>query len=231
MSRESHDTTTEPKAQHGALTSYIVGFVLSLVFTLIPYYMVVNKTLEGTALLVAIIGFAIVQLIIQMVFFLHLGREKKPRFQLYFLIITVGAIMAVVVGSIWIMNHLHYNMSVKDVKDKIASDEGVYQIDGEQIGTCPGATGTKHMIELKNNVATPRHTDAKLCDTLIIVNLDNATHEIRFGSEEKPATYAGENGKTLRQRRNLVLTLTELGTHQFHDPILDGISGDFTVAQ
>jgi cytochrome o ubiquinol oxidase operon protein cyoD len=229
MSEQEHHTQTTPEPKHVSLTPYVVGFVLSLVFTFIPYYLVVNKSLDGNTLLATIIGFAMLQLVIQVVFFLHLGREKKPHFNSLFLIGTIGAIMVVVLGSIWIMNHLHANMSATDVTNKVASDEAVRQIDGDQIGTC-AEVGVNHKIELKNDTITPIHIDAKLCDTITLSNRSDATREIRFGTLEERETYAGEEGETIRPRRNKIFTLAELGTHQFHDPINE-ISGDFTVTR
>jgi cytochrome o ubiquinol oxidase operon protein cyoD len=212
-----------------SIKPYVIGYALSLIFTLIPYYLVTEHALTGNVLLAVIIGFAVLQLVIQVVFFLHLGREPKPRWNLLFFMNTVSIILLIVVGSLWIINHLHYNMMPIDVTNKISEDEAVHQLNGEQTGTCPGGTGTNHKIELKNNTATPRHTDARLCDTLTITNLDDTAREIDFGVHEKHETYAGETGKTLRPGRNMVVTLTELGTHKFHDHILDEISGDFTV--
>ncbi len=230
MIEESHTTKKQSKQEHGTLASYVIGFALSLVFTLIPYYMVVNKSLTGNALLATIIGFAVIQLVIQVVFFLHLGREKKPRWNLLFLISTIGIILLVVVGSIWIMSHLYHNMSGINVTDKIAADEAVYQIDGTQTGSCPGGAGTNYRIMLMDNVADPRHVDAHLCDTLTIVNHDDVAREITFGSDpQHHEMYAGETGNSIRPGRSVVITLTELGTHQFHDHLLDGMSGDFTV--
>jgi cytochrome o ubiquinol oxidase operon protein cyoD len=223
---------SKPKANsqvHGTVKSYVTGFVLSLVFTLIPYYLVVAKSLTGNALLGVIIAFAVVQLVIQVVFFLHLGREPKPRWNLLFFLSTISIILLVVVGSIWIMSHLQHQMSATDVTNKISTDEAVHEVNGVQTGTCPGGTGSVHMIELKNDAASPRHTDARLCDTIIITNTDDTARDIEFGVHDLHETYAGEMGQTLRPGRNMVLTLTELGTHKFHDHLLDNISGDFTV--
>lgn len=230
MSNALHNNKTEvePEREPSTARPYVIGFLLSVVCTLVPYYMVVEKIVTGTTLLATIIGFAMVQLIIQVVFFLHIGREKKPRFNLFFLVSTIGIIFVVVVGSIWIMNHLHYNMAGKDVADKISTDEAVYQVDGQQVGTCPG-TGTNHKIELKNNTAHPPHIDAKLCDTLTIINLDDTERTINFGAYEQHETYAGETGHTIRPGRSTVLTLTEPGIHTFHDHIQNEISGGFTV--
>jgi cytochrome o ubiquinol oxidase operon protein cyoD len=201
------------------------------VFTLIPYYLVTQHALAGNVLLAVILGFAVFQLVIQVVFFLHLGREPKPSYNLIFFMNTIGIILVVVVGSVWIMNHLHANMMPANVTDKISTDEAVHQLHGAQTGTCPGGNGVVHMIELKNNAASPRHTEAKLCDTIIITNADNVARDIEFGVHEKHETYAGQMGQNLRPGRNMVLTLTELGTHKFHDHILDEISGDFTVSR
>lgn len=224
------NTEKPTKPKHATATSYVIGFVLSLVFTLIPYYLVVQKSFSANALVATIIGFAVLQLVIQVVFFLHLGREKKPHWNLLFLISTIGIILVVVGGSLWIMNHLHYNMSAVDVTNKVANDEAVHQIAGEQTGTCPGGTGTNHKIMLMDNVASPSHIDARLCDTLTIVNHDDAARQINFGIHYQHQTYAGQSGKTIRPGRNMVIRLTQLGTYKFHDHLLDEISGDFTVA-
>lgn len=223
-----HDTPS-PKREHHTLQSYIVGFALSLVATLVPYYLVVQKAASRQTILVLIVWFAVLQLVIQVVFFLHLGRERKPRWNLFFLASTMGIIMVVVLGSIWIMNHLHYNMMSKEVTDKIVNTEAVHTINGMQAGTCPGGTGTVYKIELKSNQASPNHVDARLCDTIMLINMDDQVRDIEFGVHEEHVMYAGEGGQEIRPGRNMVITLTELGTFRFHDHIQDRISGDFTV--
>ncbi|HSX29064.1 MAG TPA: cytochrome o ubiquinol oxidase subunit IV [Candidatus Saccharimonadales bacterium] len=231
MSKQLQPTSTTPKPHHGTLTSYVVGFVLSLLFTLVPYYAVVHKSFTQNTLLLAIMAFAVVQLVIQVVFFLHLGRERKPRFNLFFLVSTVGIIVFIVTASVWIMHNLHYNMMGTQVTDKIAADEAVHQVNGVQAGTCPAGTGTSYKIELKNDQPAPSHVDAHLCDTLIIVNLDDATRQINFGEHDHHGTYAGNPGEAIRPYRSMAFRLTEPGTYKFHDHLEDRITGDFTVSQ
>jgi cytochrome o ubiquinol oxidase operon protein cyoD len=220
---------TPPKSAHGTVASYVVGFVLSLVFTLIPYYLIVQKSFSGTALLAMIIGFAVLQLVVQVVFFLHLGRDAKSRWNWGFLVATVGAILVVVVGSIFIMDHLHYNMSAIDVTNKIAGDEAVHQVDGKQAGTCSGEGGVDHKIVLKKDAVSPHHTDAHLCDTISITTEGDATRAVMFGTHEQLETYAGETGETVRSGHSKQFVLTEAGLFQFHDHAQPEISGDFTV--
>lgn len=100
----------EKKFQHLPFNAYLVGFLLSIVFTLVAYLLVVNHVLSGGILFSAIIILALVQLFVQLLFFLHMGQESKPRWNLVFLLSTISIILIIVIGSLWIMNHLNYNM-------------------------------------------------------------------------------------------------------------------------
>lgn len=92
------------------MRSYIIGFILSIILTILPYYMVVNHLFEREALLGAIVILAILQLLVQLIFFLHLGDESKPRWNLITFVFAIIVVGVVVFGSIWIMNNLDYNM-------------------------------------------------------------------------------------------------------------------------
>jgi len=98
----------------GSITSYIIGFVLSVALTLGAYYLVVNHVLDGTKLLATIVGLAIAQLIVQLIFFLHMNKEAKPRWNLMVFSFMVLVVFIVVIGSIWVMYNLDYNMMPKE---------------------------------------------------------------------------------------------------------------------
>lgn len=105
--------------------SYTVGFVLSLVLTLAAYFTVVNDVLTGKAVVMAIAGLAVAQLLVQLIFFLHLHRESKPRLNLLvfsFMLMVVGII---VIGSLWIMENLNYHMLPHEVDEYIQEEEGI----------------------------------------------------------------------------------------------------------
>ncbi|HSD12174.1 MAG TPA: cytochrome C oxidase subunit IV family protein, partial [Patescibacteria group bacterium] len=74
----------------------------------------------------AILVLAVAQLVVQMLFFLHVGSETGPRLNLASFAITVALIMIVVLGSIWIMGHLNYRMmaSPSAMQDYIKSQQG-----------------------------------------------------------------------------------------------------------
>lgn len=204
---------------------------MSLIFTFIPYYLVTEHVVSGNMLLATILGFAMLQMIIQLVFFLHLGREKSPHWQLLFLISTVGLILVVVGGSLWIMHHLHYNMTPvtsTDASKKLVENEGIHQIGGEKTGACKGVYAT-YKVTLKNGTISPGHIDARLCDKLTFINEDDEPRYIMFGSFEQPEAYAGEDMLTVRKGRAKTLILNEQGTQQFHDHTDPETIGGFTV--
>jgi cytochrome o ubiquinol oxidase subunit IV len=66
---------------------------------------------------------AILQLIVQLIFFLHLIHESKPRWNLLFFISTIGIILIMIIGGIWIMNHLNYNMTPQKVNQYIQNED------------------------------------------------------------------------------------------------------------
>jgi cytochrome o ubiquinol oxidase subunit IV len=229
MSEASHYTPTTSKQEHGTTRSYIIGFLLSLVFTVVPYYMVVNKTVSASTLLATILGFAVLQMAIQIFFFLHLGRGPKPMYNVVFFGSTVGIILVVVVGSMWIMNHLNYNMAPTEISKNLIEKEKIYQVGGEKTGACQGVHAN-HKVSITGGRVAPMHTEAQICDTFTLINNDEAGREITFGPHPKHETYAGETGLMLRKGRGKTITLNQAGTYEFHDHLDPRVAGYFTVA-
>jgi cytochrome o ubiquinol oxidase operon protein cyoD len=107
------------------LWSYVIGFILSVSLTLLAYWVVTTGLVTGVITLI-ILGLAGVQLLVQLIFFLHLGREDRPHWNLVFLLSCAGIIMIVVIGSVWIMNHLNYLMMPSSQMDQqIMDDENI----------------------------------------------------------------------------------------------------------
>lgn len=115
-------------ASHSSSRSYVTGYVLSIIFTIVPYFLVVNNVVEGWGLVLALAGFAIAQLFVQLIFFLHLGRESKPRWNLLVLLFAVLVVVILVFGSLWIMKNLNYHsMTPKDTDNYLLEEEGIKQ--------------------------------------------------------------------------------------------------------
>jgi cytochrome o ubiquinol oxidase operon protein cyoD len=90
------------------LKTYSIGLVASVGLTLGAYALVVNKMLTGQALVLTILAMAVVQLVVQMIYFL--GAESANRWNFGTFMLTLGTVIIVLGGSIWIMNHLNYAM-------------------------------------------------------------------------------------------------------------------------
>lgn len=225
-SRDTHNSS-DP---HGSIGSYVIGFILSLLFTAIPYYFVVNSSFPSSTLKPAILTFAVLQMFIQIFFFLHLGRGPKPLYNIVFFISTVSIILVVVFGSIFIMDHLHYNMTPSDTVKKLAQGEGIDQVGGEKTGACQNL-GNNHKVIISNDMVTTPHVYARLCDTLTFINEDENPRRISFGIYPDHSSYAGNNDIAVRKGRTKSMTLNKTGDYQFHDYDNPAIGGGFTVTE
>ena len=96
---------------HGTLKSYIIGFILSILLTVVPYLIVVNHVFTSSTVIASVVLLAILQLLVQLVFFLHLNTESKPRWNLTAFVFSALIVAILVAGTMWIMYHLDYNMS------------------------------------------------------------------------------------------------------------------------
>lgn len=88
----------------------IIGFVISLILTLGVYLAVSHKHLEGSLLIIAVVAAGSIQALVQLIFFMHLGLEAKPRWHsmTFLFMLLIGFVL--VGGSLWIMYNLNYNM-------------------------------------------------------------------------------------------------------------------------
>ena len=113
----------------GLLKPYIIGFILSIILTMAAYLLVdTHISMSHTGLthdfiIPILLGLAVIQLFVQLFFFLHMGREKKPRWNLAIFISFISVILLIVVASLWIMYHLNYHMTPHQMEKKILNNE------------------------------------------------------------------------------------------------------------
>lgn len=113
-------------SDHGTLSSYSNGFLLSIILTLEAYFFVRNDLLQGAQLVYALLTLACVQLFVQMMFFLHIGKGTPGRWKWAAFAMMLVVVFILVVGSLWIMGHLNYHtdMSPSQTDTHIIQDEG-----------------------------------------------------------------------------------------------------------
>lgn len=217
------------KARHSTLQSYIAGFILSLILTGLAYYSVVSKAASGNALLAIILGLAMLQMLVQIFFFLHIGRGPKPLYNIIFFGGTVGLILVVVIGSIFIMDNLQYNMAPSEVTQRLSQNEAIAQVGGNETGACK-QSGNSYKINIANNKPTPAVIKAKLCDTMTFINEGSETIEITFGAHPAHLSYGGQTDIPVTTKRPKTITLNQAGSYIFHDHLNPAMSGSFTVS-
>jgi cytochrome o ubiquinol oxidase subunit IV len=112
------------------LKSYITGFLLSILLTLAAYFVIVIHVNSGHKLIShslatgVVITLGFLQMIVQMIFFLHMAKESKPRWKLWMFLSFISIVLTVVIASIWIMQHLNYNMTLIKLNDVMQNGEG-----------------------------------------------------------------------------------------------------------
>ena len=95
---------------HGSFKSYMIGFLLSVVLTAIPFWLVMTGALPAAATGLIITAFAVVQIIVHMIFFLHMNHKSEGGWNMLALIFTIVIVVIAVAGSVWVMYHLNVNM-------------------------------------------------------------------------------------------------------------------------
>ena len=94
------------------LHKYILGFCLSILLTTLAFGLSYIHELSGhifptheTAVPVLVL-LAVAQLFVQLILFLHIGKESNPRWNLAALVFAVIIVTILVGGTLWIMNNL-----------------------------------------------------------------------------------------------------------------------------
>lgn len=88
---------------HGSNKSYLVGFVLAVILTVIPFWMVMSGSADKQTTVIAIWAFAVVQLLVHLKYFLHLNFTEKGRLNTFAFLFTAVVIVLLVGLSVWIM--------------------------------------------------------------------------------------------------------------------------------
>jgi cytochrome o ubiquinol oxidase operon protein cyoD len=101
--------TIRPAEPRGVLQSYVTGVLLALALTLAPFALVMSGA-SGTNAVAGIFALAVIQIVVHVVFFLHLGRSPDQRWNLMAFVFTALIVGILVGGSYWVMYHLDHNM-------------------------------------------------------------------------------------------------------------------------
>ncbi len=98
---------------HGSVKSYVIGFVLSVILTAVPFGLVMHPVMSKSATLITILLFAVVQVLVHLHYFLHLDRSTTQRNNVFAFAFTALVIVLLVGLSLWIMFSIHTVMMAK----------------------------------------------------------------------------------------------------------------------
>ncbi|MFO7324109.1 MAG: cytochrome o ubiquinol oxidase subunit IV [Pseudomonadota bacterium] len=109
MSTHAHEELQG--AEGFTLRTYLTGFVLCAVLTALPFWIVMTGAVApGGAAKATVVAFAVAQIIVQTVTFLHVNARAQGGWTLLAYVFTAVLLVITIAGSIWIMYHLNLNM-------------------------------------------------------------------------------------------------------------------------
>ena len=99
------------QAGHGSFRGYMTGFILSVILTAIPFWLVMGDVFSDSRwTAAAIMILAVVQIVVHMIYFLHMNTKSEGGWTVLALIFTIVMVVIALTGSIWVMSHLNTNM-------------------------------------------------------------------------------------------------------------------------
>jgi cytochrome o ubiquinol oxidase operon protein cyoD len=110
MSSDGHDHSHGAQLPHASFKGYLTGFLLSVVLTAIPFWLVMSSVLDSRTTTIAIIlALGAVQIVVHVIYFLHMDAKAEAGWNLMSFLFTATLLLIILAGSIWIMFHLHEN--------------------------------------------------------------------------------------------------------------------------
>lgn len=125
MSQQDKSTKRFQVVEKGSFGSYVLGYIFSVYLTIAAYLAVYNHLLKNVALTAFIVLLALLQFVIQMIYFLHLDKENGPRWKLLMTGMMIGVVLILVIGTLWIMSNLNYRMTPQQVNTYLNNQQGL----------------------------------------------------------------------------------------------------------
>ncbi len=116
--QDTHDAHAHSEGGHGSFQSYMTGFVLSVILTVIPFWLVMGNVLDNSLVTtLVILALGGVQMVVHVIYFLHMSTKSEGGWTFMALIFTITLVVIMLAGSVWVMYHLNHNMMPMDAHD------------------------------------------------------------------------------------------------------------------
>ena len=108
---DHHEDHHEEEGPHITLKGYVTGFILSVILTAIPFALVMGNVFASPrTTAVVVLAIAAVQIVVHMIYFLHMDTRSEGGWNMLALIFTVVLVVITLSGSLWVMYHMNTNM-------------------------------------------------------------------------------------------------------------------------
>lgn len=112
-----------PEAPKESVRGYLIGFALSIAFSLAAYALALRDALPQPALIGLLIILALAQFFAQSAYFLHVRRAEGPSRDRFLAYCSFSAIVLIVlIGSLWVMTHLNARMMSPEAQMEYMQD-------------------------------------------------------------------------------------------------------------
>ena len=93
---------------------YLIGYFVAAVLTIGAFAAAQSSVLTPASVIAAISVLAIGQMLVHLIFFLHISTTPNQRTNILAFAVTLLIVLLIVAGSLWIMSHLQSNMMPVD---------------------------------------------------------------------------------------------------------------------
>ncbi|MCU9615067.1 cytochrome aa3 quinol oxidase subunit IV [Caldibacillus lycopersici] len=93
--------------EKGFPISHIVGFLLSITFTVVALLVALKTDLPKTTIMFVIGGLAVLQAGLQLIMFMHLNEGKDNYSKIIHTVYAIFMAVVIVIGSIWVVTAGH----------------------------------------------------------------------------------------------------------------------------
>ena len=107
----AHNSHAE--GNHGSVKSYVIGFILSVILTAIPFGLVMFPSMPKDITIMIVVALAVIQVVVHLVYYLQMDRSAEQRSNVSTFLFTAMVIALLVGLSLWIMFSIHTSMMAK----------------------------------------------------------------------------------------------------------------------
>lgn len=108
---DEHGHGHDVHVPHSTLKGYTIGFVLAVILTAIPFWLVMGNVIKSSSTAgLVLLGIAAVQIVVHMIYFLHMNSKVEQGWSLLAMVFTLMLVVIMLSGSIWVMYHMNHNM-------------------------------------------------------------------------------------------------------------------------